>query len=131
MIDYSIRYAIIILAFVLSMIFSSLLIRLGIPWLKCATIKVPDQTINPAYGLTWFTDIGFWIGFFETMIIFVFVMNKEFSGLALIFGAKEFVRKEEIKKDPAYYLLGTLINLGISLVIIEIALNIISGINLT
>jgi hypothetical protein len=127
MIDYIYRYAIILLAFVISMIFSSILIRVGIPLLKRATSQgTNDQTKNPKYRFTWWTDIGFWIGFFETIIIFVFVVNKEFSGLAIIFAAKEFVRKEEIQKDPTYYLLGTVINLGISLVIIELALDVIS-----
>jgi hypothetical protein len=126
MIDYPWRYVIILLAFVISMILTSILVRLGIPLLKSASCNDPDQSINSKHKMVWYSDIGFWIGFFETIIIFVFVLNKEFSGLALIFGAKEFVRKEEIIKDPAYYLLGTLINLGISIVIVEIAMKVIS-----
>jgi hypothetical protein len=98
------------------------MIRRGIPWLKRANSILDNRQNN----LDWWSDIGFWIGLFETIIIFVFVLNKEFSGLALIFGAKEFVRKEEIKEDPTYYLLGTLINFGVSLLIIEIALQMIS-----
>lgn len=67
-------------------------------------------------------DTGFWIGFFEHIIIFIFVANKEFSALAIIFGAKEFVRKEDIVKNPAYYLLGTLLNFGIALIAVELYL---------
>src|SRR5690606_5332371 len=73
---------------------------------------------------TWFKGLGFWIGFFEHLIIFVLVMNKEFSALAIIFGAKEFVRKDEIKANPAYYLLGTLINFGIALLFAEVLLEV-------
>jgi len=126
LIDYFCRSAVLILAFVFSLICSSILIRFGIPLLKPYTSQIPDSTKISRKKVNWWSDIGFWIGFFETLIIFVFVVNKEFSGLALIFGAKEFVRKEEIIKDPAYYLLGTIINLGISLVVIEIALDILS-----
>lgn len=75
----------------------------------------------------WLKDTGFWIGFFEHIVIFVFVANKEFSALAIIFGAKEFVRKEDIVKNPAYYLLGTLINFGIALLAIELYLKIYHG----
>ena len=116
------KYQILLIAFVLSLITSSILIRRGIPLLKRAN----SLSDNGKHNLNWWSDIGFWIGFFETIIIFLFVLNKEFSGLALIFGAKEFVRKEEIKEDPTYYLLGTLINLGVSLLIVEIALQMIS-----
>jgi len=54
----------------------------------------------------------------------------EFGGLALIFGAKEFVRKEEIRRDPTYYLLGTVVNFATALVILEMALIAISMLNL-
>ena len=124
--DYICRSVIIVLAFVLSMILSSIFIKLGIPWLKRATNQLPNKTQKNKNKSSWWKDLGFWIGFFETLIIFVFVVNKEYSGLALIFGAKEFVRKEEIQKDPTYYLLGTVINFGVSLVILEIAIDIIS-----
>lgn len=108
------RYSLLLVAFLFSLILSSILIRKGIPKLK--------KSITPesAQRVALFKDIGFWIGFFEHVIIFIFVMNKEFSALAIIFGAKEFVRKDEIKANPAYYLLGTLINFGIALIMVEV-----------
>jgi hypothetical protein len=114
MIDLILKYGLIISFFLLSLILSSILIRKGIPKLK--------KSIAPesAQKARLFRDLGFWIGFFEHVIIFVFVLNKEFSALAIIFGAKEFVRKDEIKANPAYYLLGTLINFGIALLMVEI-----------
>ena len=50
------------------------------------------------------------------LIVFALVCQGEFSALAIIIGAKEFVRKKEIEKDPAYYLLGTLINVGVAII---------------
>jgi hypothetical protein len=115
MIDILFKYGVIVITFLLSLIISTVLIRKGIPKLKKSIVQEPAQKAKL------FRDLGFWIGFFEHIIIFVFVINKEFSALAIIFGAKEFVRKEEIKANPAYYLLGTLINFGVALIMVEIA----------
>lgn len=123
MIDHLSRLVIIVLGFLLSMVVSSLVIRIGIPLLKRAA-REKNTASRPV--LKWWIDIGFWIGFCETLIIFVFALNSEFGGLALIFGAKEFVRKDEIKNDPTYYLLGTVINFATALVILEMALSVIS-----
>ncbi len=112
------KYGLILGFFLLSLIISSILIRKGIPRLKKKAAPGDKQEKQEHPPLL--RDIGFWIGFFEHVIIFVFVMNKEFSALAIIFGAKEFVRKEDIKANPAYYLLGTLINFGIALTMVEI-----------
>lgn len=59
--------------------------------------------------------VGFWIGVCEAFLIFVFVFNGAFSALAIVMGAKEFIRKEKIEENPAYYLLGTLLNFAIAL----------------
>jgi hypothetical protein len=58
---------------------------------------------------------GLWIGVCEILIVFPLVCYGEFGALAIIFGAKEYVRKEKIQKDPAHYLLGTLVNLSIAI----------------
>jgi len=113
--DHLLKYLIIVLSFLLSMLLASLFVRKGIPLLKKPGAEAVKSRGN------WTKDIGFWIGFFEHVIIFIFVLNKEFSALAIIFGAKEFVRKKAIEDDPAYFLLGTLINFGVALVMVEIA----------
>ena len=46
---------------------------------------------------------------------FVFVSKGEFGTLAIIIGAKEFVRKEKIKENASYYLLGTFVNLSLAI----------------
>ena len=58
---------------------------------------------------------GFWIGFCETLLIFILVYKNEFSALAIIFAAKEFVRKEKIIENPSYYLLGTFVNVALAM----------------
>lgn len=115
---YFYQYAFYLVAFILSLIISSLVIRKLLPRFGTQDKKDADKEVR--IRRKWYFDVGFWIGFFETLIIFVFVANSEFSGLAIIFAAKEFVRKEEIKKDPVYYLLGTLVNFGIALLMAEV-----------
>lgn len=120
MIDSLIPYLLLIVLFFFSLLLSSVIIRKSLPLFSRTEGKIARE------AQSWYRDLGFWIGFFETLIIFIFVANNEYSGLAIIFAAKEFVRKEEIKKDPVYYLLGTMINFGISLLMAEIAMHLIS-----
>lgn len=123
MIDYK-AYLIIIAGFSVSLLLSSVIIRSSLPRFHR---KEKEKQEKIAHSSTsWYKDLGFWIGFFETLIIFVFVAHKEYSGLAIIFAAKEFVRKEEIRKAPVYYLLGTLINFGVALLLAEISFHLIS-----
>jgi len=51
------------------------------------------------------------IGKCENILALSFILAGEATGLALIFAAKSIVRKEEIQKNPSYYLGGTLVNL--------------------
>lgn len=98
--------------FLVSFIIATLLIRLGIPHLdsngKSGKILPESRSAKPFDP----KSTGFWIGFCETLLVFVLVYREEFSALAIIIGAKEFVRKEKILENPSYYLLGTLINLS-------------------
>lgn len=64
---------------------------------------------------------GFWIGFCETLIIFLLAAVGEYGALAIILGAKEFVRKQKIEAMASYYLLGTLVNLAIALLMVRLA----------
>lgn len=60
-------------------------------------------------------DVGTWIGLCEFVLILLFVLVKEYAAIAIIFAAKEIVRSEQIKEDASYYLLGTLLNVTLSL----------------
>jgi len=67
-------------------------------------------------------QVGFWIGFCETLIIFLLVSADQYGALAIILGAKEFVRKEKIQENASYYLLGTLVNVSVALVAVRLAM---------
>ena len=111
--------------FVLSLLSATVLVRKGIPALKASQYGAQSQggggesgpsEILPESGrkrtLFDWTSNGLWIGVCETVLVFVFVFESQYGALAIIMAAKEFVRREKIEKNPAYYLLGTLINLA-------------------
>lgn len=115
--------------FLAAFLVSTLVIRLGIPKLQGDVIETKSTTPAdpvatlleqgrlPESSSTAVFDIkstGFWIGLCETFLIFVLVFANAFSALAIIIGAKQFVRNEKIKINPSYYLLGTLANLCIA-----------------
>lgn len=107
--------------FLFSFIVSTLLIRLAIPKLKSnGTQKkiLPESSSSRPFDLK---STGLWIGFCETLLVFILVCKEEFSALAIIIGAKEFVRKEKLQQNPSYYLLGTLVNLSVAVLFAVIA----------
>ena len=55
-------------------------------------------------------DIGAIIGKCENFLTITLILADAFTGLALIFTAKSIVRSEDIKRNPTYYLGGTLLN---------------------
>ncbi len=57
------------------------------------------------------------IGKCENIIIYCLVLADAFTGLALIFAAKNLVRQEQIKQHSEIFLVGTMLNFTISLVI--------------
>ena len=62
-----------------------------------------------------FKDTGTWIGLCEFILILIFVYLGEYTAIAIVFGAKEIVRSDDIKKNASYYLLGTLLNITLSI----------------
>ncbi len=105
-----------------SFVISTLIIRLGIPRLHTSDGEAPKAL--PESASTKVFDIratGFWIGFCETFLIFLLVIAGEFSALAIIIGAKEFVRNKAIIDNPSYYLLGTLANLAVAVLFALVA----------
>lgn len=59
-------------------------------------------------------EAGAIIGKCENFLIISLILANAFTGLALIFTAKSIVRSEDIKRDPRYYLGGTLVNFSYS-----------------
>ena len=91
---------------------ATVLIGAGIPNLR--RDEGDTKSDRPKRVFDW-RSAGLWIGLCEVAIVFVLVLQSEYGALAVIFGAKEYVRKDRIKKDPAHYLLGTMANLAIAI----------------
>jgi hypothetical protein len=104
----------VIICFLISLAISTAIIQLGLK--KIRRTKVSKES-------HWVT--GFLIGLFETMLIFVFIIEREYSALAIIVAAKQYVRKDSYKDDPEYYLLGTMSNLAIAVLLAIIARHLI------
>lgn len=51
------------------------------------------------------------VGKAENLLTLLFVLAGELTGIALLVAAKSLVRKEDIARDPGYFLGGTLVNL--------------------
>ena len=51
------------------------------------------------------------IGKCENLIVLTFVLTGQETGIAVIFAAKALVRSDEIKKNPGFFLGGTMVNL--------------------
>lgn len=54
--------------------------------------------------------LGSVIGKCENSLALTFILANEVTGLALVFTAKSILRADEVKKNPHYYLGGTLVN---------------------
>ena len=121
----------------IAFILSTLIIRIGIPKLKTSGMETKSETPNDAlealisHGrlpessragrvFDW-QSTGLWIGLTETLLIYILVFAGAFNALAIIIGAKQFVRNEQIRMIPSYYLLGTLTNLCLAVLFALIA----------
>ena len=84
----------------------------------------PEKNIDSSNKLKF--DLGAIIGKCENLLTITFILANELTGLALIFAAKSIFRAEESKKDPRYYLGGTLVNFCFSVLmgfLIKLILN--------
>lgn len=132
-----IYWALVVASFLLAFILSTLIIRIGIPKLNTGMVETrSEEASDPLDALIrhgrlpesskagrvfdW-QSTGIWIGLTETLLIFVLVFAGAFNALAIIIGAKQFVRNEQIRLIPSYYLLGTLANLCIAVLFALIA----------
>lgn len=62
-------------------------------------------------------DTGFVIGKCENLLLLTFMMLDAYTAMALINTAKAIVRAEDMKKQPLYYLAGTMVNVTYSIMI--------------
>lgn len=100
-------------AYALAMGLSGVLVRLVVDGPAGAAETPPRRTRRPSPGTV--------IGKCENVITVTLVLGGQATGLAVIFAAKSLVRMEEIKKDPAYYLGGTLVNFSWGLLVASMA----------
>jgi len=115
---------ILVALFIVSFMLATLAIRLGIPSIRSRQqlaagqqkVPIPLPESAPGGKVLDFASNGFWIGFFETFLVFVFVYEREYGALAIIIAAKEFVRRGKIEEAPSYYLLGTFVNLSVAMI---------------
>lgn len=110
MIDLFYKYGIQVIAFTLAFGLSTLIIQSVIIRPSRRTKKEQERSKAQKKA----RKLGVWIGLFEALIVFVLVANDAFDAMAIIFVAKIYSRREEIKTEPAYYLLGALTNLSIA-----------------
>jgi hypothetical protein len=62
-------------------------------------------------------DLGTIIGKCENFLVITLVLADALTGLALVFTAKSIVRADSIKRNPRYYLGGTVVNFTYSVFI--------------
>lgn len=62
-------------------------------------------------------DVGVLVGKCENVLTLTFVLAGAYTALAVVFGAKGIVRKDDIEKNSLFYLAGTLVNLTYSVVV--------------
>jgi hypothetical protein len=62
-------------------------------------------------------DTGFVVGKCENILIFVFMLASAYTALGLVFTAKTVVRLEDARREPLFYLAGTMVNVTYSVLV--------------
>ena len=93
--------------FLLSILTATILIR----YILAGLVKDPDtgEDIKPL------PSTGFWIGFFETVPILIFVVEREYTAVAILLAAKLLIGKTLAGGRPTHYLIGTLCNFSVAI----------------
>jgi hypothetical protein len=96
-----------LVCFLLSVLTSTIVIR----YLLAGLRKGPGET----EALAPLPSSGFWIGFFETIPTFVFVIEREYTAVALLLAAKLLIGKDLMAGRPVHYYAGTICNFSIAI----------------
>ena len=96
-----------LVCFLLSVLASTIVIR----YMLAGLAKYPDagEDLKPR------SSTGFWIGFFETIPTFIFVVEREYTAVAILLAAKLLIGKTLMTGRPTHYLIGTLCNFSIAM----------------
>ncbi len=105
-----IQIVVVTVGYLLTFLTSGLVIRLliGVPDPKQGEKRPKDDRAAGKY------QVGTIIGKCENFRTITFILSGAYTGLALIFAAKSIVRSDDIKRDPRFYLGGTLVNFSYS-----------------
>ena len=98
--------AIVLAGYVLTVATSGLIVRHFVAETNPISPEAQNDTDSPKKSY----DVGAIIGKCENLLTITLILANAVTGLALIFAAKSIVRSEDIKKEPKYYLGGTLVN---------------------
>jgi hypothetical protein len=121
LIDYWVDALIIFLGFLLTMIITNYLVQLTIWYVDKSSPKSEKQDEEkeeetPAKKRKR-SKIGFIVGRCENILILTFMLLNQVTALVVIIGIKGLVRREDIEKKPGYYLVGTIVNLTLSILL--------------
>lgn len=80
---------------------------------------VPKDLPNDKHQIVKDKDIyvGKVVGRCENILIYIFILANEVTGIALVFTAKTLVRKADIEKNPDFFLIGSMVNFTYSVVV--------------
>lgn len=120
------RWLIVVLAYVLTITLSGPMVRFFVLPPGATSRWPPKGGMPPPGGWPRF-DPSAVIGKCENIVTVTLVLTGHVAGLALIFAAKSLVRSEAIKRDPGFYLGGTMVNLVWGLVVASLTRYLIGG----
>ena len=102
-----------LVCFLLSVLASTIVIRYFLTSLD----KGPGGSEDPRPQ----ASTGFWIGFFETIPTFVFVIERDYTAVAILLAAKLLIGKDLMTGRPAHYYTGTVCNFSIAIIFAVLA----------
>jgi hypothetical protein len=102
-----------LVCFLLSVLVSTIVIR----YLLAGLRKGPDGP-EETHELS---SAGFWLGLFETVPIFVFVIEREYTAVAVLLAAKLLVGRDLTPTRPTHYYAGTFCNFAIAILFAVLA----------
>ena len=126
LLDYWIDGLIIVLGYFLTMLLTNYGVK-GIIWYVDKTNPAvketkeegveEDKKEEPTTPKKKRSKIGFIVGRCENILILTFILLNQVTALVVIIGIKGLVRREDIEKEPGYYLVGTIVNLTLSILL--------------
>jgi hypothetical protein len=96
-----------LVCFLLSVLTSTIIIR----YMLAGLAREPDS----GGDLQPLPSTGFWIGFFETVPTLIFVVEREYTAVALLLAAKLLIGKTLMTGRPTHYVVGTLCNFSVAI----------------